>query len=199
MAQATFWFEFASTYSHIAAQRVEELAKERGVALAWRPFLLGPIFQAKGWTTSPFLIDPVKGAYMWRDMQRLSARMGLPLVKPPVFPARSMTAARMAIQIQDGPEMAAFVRAIYLAEYVEGLDIAETAVLLGVAKAVGLDGEELMAGAAGDGVKAKLKAQNDEAVALGLFGAPSITTRGEIFWGNDRIEEALDWAQEPWA
>ena len=66
-----FWYEFASTYSYPAAMRVEQTAKEAGVGLVWRPFLLGPIFGSQGWNDSPFNIYPAKGRYMWRDMARI--------------------------------------------------------------------------------------------------------------------------------
>ena len=196
---ATFWFEFASTYSHVAAQRVGALAAARGVDLVWRPFVLGAIFQAKGWTTSPFNTDPTKGAYMWRDMERLSARLGLPLRMPNPFPARSMLAARVAVQIQDRPEIGAFTRAVYAAEFVDGADIADPPLLASLAERLGLDGAGLIQGAASDPVKAALRANTDEAVRRGFVGAPTMTIGDEQFWGNDRLEEALDWAVKPWA
>jgi 2-hydroxychromene-2-carboxylate isomerase len=93
MATAEFWYEFASTYSYPAAMRVAELAGSRGVALAWRPFLLGPIFAAQGWRDSPFNIYPAKGRYMWRDMERICDGMGLPLKRPDPFPQNSLLAA----------------------------------------------------------------------------------------------------------
>ena len=66
-----FWFEFASTYSYPAAMRIAPLAKVAGVTVHWRPFVLGPIFKAQGWTTSPFNLYPAKGRNMWRDLERI--------------------------------------------------------------------------------------------------------------------------------
>ena len=86
MPSAEFWYEFASTYSYPAALRVGALADERGVSLVWRPFLLGPIFVAHGWRDSPFNIYPAKGRYMWRDLERTCAAMGVPLKRPEPFP-----------------------------------------------------------------------------------------------------------------
>src|SRR5262249_39233846 len=102
------WFEFASTYSHPAVQRVEALAAERGVRVGWRPFLLGPIFQRQGWTDSPFNLYPVKGRYMWRDLERVCAKHGIPFRRPSVFPRPSLVAARVACAAQDEPWGAAF-------------------------------------------------------------------------------------------
>jgi 2-hydroxychromene-2-carboxylate isomerase len=82
MTQAEFWYEFASSYSYPAAMRVEALATERGVALVWRPFLLGPLFAGQGWRDSPFNLYPAKGRYMWRDIERICGALGLPLTRP---------------------------------------------------------------------------------------------------------------------
>src|ERR1700730_5178732 len=93
----TFWYEFASTYSWLSAERIEALAVQAGVEVAWRPFLLGPIFAAQGWTSSPFNLFPAKGRNMWRDMERQCARLGLPpIVRPDPFPQNSLLAARLA-------------------------------------------------------------------------------------------------------
>ena len=91
-----FWYEFASTYSYLAAMRIEPLAEAAGVDIRWRPFLLGPIFAAQGWTSSPFNLFPAKGRYMWRDMERQAAALGLPFRKPDPFPQNALLAARVA-------------------------------------------------------------------------------------------------------
>src|SRR5690242_19394790 len=101
--QLEYWFEFASTYSHVASQRVEQLAGAAGVRVAWRPFLLGPIFKAQGWNTSPFNIYAAKGAYMWRDMERLCDKHGIRFKKPTDFPRNGLLAARVATAAEGEP------------------------------------------------------------------------------------------------
>src|SRR5262245_60867903 len=91
------WFEFASTYSYLAVGRAEEVVRGAGLELHWRPFLLGPIFQAQGWNDSPFNIYPVKGRYMWRDMERQCRAAGLPFQRPTQFPRSGLLAARVAL------------------------------------------------------------------------------------------------------
>jgi 2-hydroxychromene-2-carboxylate isomerase len=91
-----FWFDFASTYSYPAAMRIRPLAVQAGVEVRFRPFLLGPIFKAQGWTTSPFNLYPEKGRHMWRDLERLCEEMGLPFRRPDPFPQNSLLAARTA-------------------------------------------------------------------------------------------------------
>lgn len=197
MPRLTFWFEFASTYSYLAAARIEPLAREAGVEVIWRPFLLGPIFRAQGWETSPFTVYPAKGANMWRDMERLAQKYGLPpLTRPEVFPQNGLLAARLAIcggQAAWGPD---FVRSVYAAKFAEGHSIADSAVLADRLNALGVDGPALIEQAKTDqSVKDRLRANTENAIALGIYGAPSFTTDdGELFWGNDRLEDALAWA-----
>jgi len=93
-----FWFEFGSTYSYPAAHRVESRARDRGVDVVWRPFLLGPIFAAQGWNDSPFNLYPAKGRYMWRDWGRICSAAGLRWVRPSVFPRNGLLAARVAMK-----------------------------------------------------------------------------------------------------
>lgn len=194
MAVLDFWYEFASTYSYPAAMRIEDRAARKGVAVRWRPFLLGPIFAAQGWNTSPFNLHPAKGSYMWRDMQRICAAENLPLRRPDPFPQNSLAAARLALAL-DGPARADFSRAIYSAEFGDGAAIDDVAVLSAILARFGHDAPATMARAAGAPVKDALRANVAEAQAGGIFGAPSFTTAGgELFWGFDRMEAALDWA-----
>jgi 2-hydroxychromene-2-carboxylate isomerase len=194
MAQAEFWYEFASSYSYPAAMRVEALAAERGVALVWRPFLLGPLFAGQGWRDSPFNLYPVKGRYMWRDLERICGALGLPLTRPEPFPQNSLLAARVALALDDALRPA-FSRAVYRAEFGERRPIDASATLGALLAEIGVAPEPLLAQAIEDANKAALKAQTARAISIGLPGAPCLTTAdGEVFWGNDRIEQGLDWA-----
>jgi len=191
-----FWFEFASTYSYPAAMRIGALAQVRGVSVRWRPFLLGPLFKANGWTTSPFNIYPSKGRYMWRDLSRICTALDLPFAEPPGFPQNTLLAARVALVALDAPWGEEFCRAVYRAEFGDGRDIGEPAVIAGILSTLGQNPDDVFARAQSDDNKTRLRAQNDEAAACSIFGAPSfVTSDGELFWGNDRLEAALDWAK----
>ncbi|HUO88685.1 MAG TPA: 2-hydroxychromene-2-carboxylate isomerase [Rhizomicrobium sp.] len=195
MAVLEFWYEFASTYSYPAAMRVAKIAKAWQVAVRWRPFLLGPIFGAQGWNDSPFNIYPAKGKYMWRDLERICAREGLPLTLPPVrFPQNGLKAARIALAGEKDGWTAAFTRAVYAANFAEQKDISDDAVLAAILRGIGVDADAAQAAANTAENKAALKAQTDEAIARGIFGAPSFTAGKELFWGNDRLEEAVECA-----
>ena len=189
-----FWFEFASTYSYLTAMRVEQAAKQAGVALEWRPFLLGPIFRQQGWNDSPFNLYPVKGQYMWRDMERSCEKLGLPLRRPAAFPRNGLLAARVACRFAEEPWLPAFVRAVYTANFAQDRDIADAAVIADCLAQAGVsDAVAVLAAAQAPASKQKLAAQTDEAIRLGVFGAPSLVVGGELFWGNDRLEDALAW------
>ena len=188
-----FWFEFASTYSYPAAMRVAARAAAAGMAVEWRPFLLGPIFQAQGWNDSPFNVYPVKGRYMWRDLERICRKEGLALRRPSHFPRPSLIAARVAcIGAREdwGPD---FVRAVYHANFVEDREIGKLDVIGAILMALGIDAEAVLTQAQSPNVKARLRANTDEAVAAGIFGAPTFVIDGELFWGNDRLDDALAW------
>jgi 2-hydroxychromene-2-carboxylate isomerase len=190
-----FWFEFASTYSYPAALRIESTAAAAGVGVDWKPFLLGPIFGAQGWNDSPFNIYPVKGRYMWRDLERLCAKHGIPFRRPTRFPRPSLPAARIACLAAGetwGPE---FVRAVYRANFAEDRDIADPAVIGAILDGLGQPGAALVARTQAPEVKDALRRQTEEAQRLGIFGAPSFFVAGELFWGNDRLEDALAWAR----
>ena len=191
----TFWYEFASTYSYPTAMRIERLAAEAGVAVAWRPLLIGPLFhEQQGLTDSPFNTYPVKGAYMWRDMERVCDLENLPLVRPTQFPRNGMLAARVAIVGLEDGWTPAFSQAVYQANFVDDQDISDPAVLAPLIAAVGAGPEHVLAAATSDPIKARLKDHVAEARRQGVFGAPSfVTADGELFWGNDRLEQALDW------
>jgi 2-hydroxychromene-2-carboxylate isomerase len=195
-AVVEFWFEFASTYTYPAAMRIERLALARGIELRWQPFLLGPIFREQGWSDSPFNIYPVKGRYMWRDLQRTCAELGLEFKKPSQFPRNGLLAARVACAFTGQAWVPSFVRNVYTANFVEDRDIADPEVLAHCLAGLVEDPAATM-NAAGDAeTKARLRQNNERATALDIFGSPSFVVAGELFWGNDRLEAAFDWSEK---
>ena len=188
-----FWFEFASTYSHIAAQRIEAAARNAGVPVVWRPFLLGPIFQQQGWNDSPFNIYPAKGVYMWKDMERTCAKLGVPFRRPSKFPRPSLLATRIALALEPSPALVAeFVRRVYLANFHDDADTTSNDVIRGILQSMALpDSDAVLERATATETKDRLRARSEEAVARGIFGAPTFLIGSELYWGNDRLEDAL--------
>ena len=194
MPTVEFWFDFASTYSHVAALRLPPAATAAGVEVVPRPFLLGPIFTAQlGIRDSPFNVRPERGRYMWRDIERLCARHGLPFRRPSVFPRHSVLAARVACAGEGQAWLPAFVRAVFVANFAEDRDIADRAVIRSLLESVDEDTSALDRAETPE-VKAKLRENTDVATRRGLFDAPDFVVGGEIFFGQDRIADALDWA-----
>lgn len=196
MKTIDFWYEFASSYSYPAAMRVEHQVKREGLTLRWRPFLLGPIFRSQGWNNSPFNIYPIKGRYMWRDLERICAKQNLPL-KLPVsrFPQNGLKAARIALVLEQNARIGDFTCRVYAASFAEQRDISDDETLAGILRALDLDPATVVAAANAAENKAKLKVQTDEAIARGIFGAPSFTIGEELFWGGDRLDDAIAWAK----
>jgi 2-hydroxychromene-2-carboxylate isomerase len=188
-----FWFDFCSTYSYLTAERIEALAAADGIAVIWRPFLLGPLFLALGWNDSPFNIYPAKGRYMWRDMERLAQKHGLPFKRPSRFPRDGLLPARIACAYAEAPWCPAFVRAAFSANFAENRDIGERAVIADILTRLSQPADAVIAAAETQESKDRLRQQTGHAEEIGLFGAPSLIADGELFWGNDRLEDALAW------
>lgn len=191
---ADFWFEFGSTYSYPAAMRIDSLAASCDVAVTWRPFLLGPIFRQHGLVDSPFNLNPVKGRYMWRDLERICAAHELRFRRPTVFPRNGLLASRVACWHGDAVWLRSFVRNVFVANFVDDQDIADPAVVGRCLASAGVDPAQAMEAAQSDASKARLRRQTEQAASLGIFGAPAVTVGTELFWGNDRLEAALSWA-----
>ncbi|EEE36923.1 2-hydroxychromene-2-carboxylate isomerase family protein [Rhodobacteraceae bacterium KLH11] len=188
-----FWFDFASTYSYLSAMRIQQAAAVHGVLVEWQPFLLGPIFAEQGWDNSPFNIYPAKGRYMWRDMERLCAARGLPFQRPERFPQNSLTAARLALAIDPGDQRANFVRAVFSAQFGSGRDVSELNVL---SECLAISGASanLTGQIRAPHIKTALFEQVARAKALHIFGAPSFVVGDELFWGDDRLGDAISYA-----
>lgn len=190
-----FWFDHASTYSYVAAERIEDLARSNGVEVRWRPFLLGPIFtQQLGIKTSPFNVFPVRGRYMWRDVERLCQKFGIQWRQPSGFPRNGLLAARVACVAPDAPWGPAFHRAVFRANFVEDRDIADPALIRELLDRAGQDGAAIVARAGEPAVKQALYERGADAERAGIFGAPSFIVGRELFFGQDRLEDALAWA-----
>ena len=133
---------------------------------------------------------------MWRDLERTCAALGLPFVRPEAFPQNALLAARVALVGLTEVWGEDYCRAVYRAEFGEGRSIENPATIAEILKTLGLNADAVFVQAQSDEIKLRLRAQTEEAQRLGIFGSPSfLTADGELFWGNDRLEAALDWAK----
>jgi 2-hydroxychromene-2-carboxylate isomerase len=161
--------------------------------VAWRPFLLGPIFKQQGWNDSPFNIYAAKGAYMWKDLERQCAKHSVPFRKPSQFPRPSLLATRIALTLESSPaRVAEFVRRVYLANFSDDADTTSNDVIREVLQSMALpDGEAILEQATSPQTKERLRQRSEEALSRGIFGAPTFLIGNELYWGNDRLEDAL--------
>lgn len=187
-----FFYDFGSPASYLAYKRLPALAAEAGAAIVWRPMLLGGVFKATG-NASPVTV-PAKGRWMGADLQRWAARHGVPFVFNPHFPVNTLTLMRAAtgLQMRQPQDFARFHELVFNAMWRAPKNLGDPAVLAAVLAEGGFDPAALHALAADPDVKARLIATTEEAVARGVFGAPSFFVGDTLHFGQDR----LDWVAE---
>ena len=189
MAQTVeFFFDFGSPTSYLAYTQLPKLAAEAGAELRWRPMLLGGVFKATG-NASPVTV-PAKGRWMHEDMARWARRYGVPLAMNPHFPINTLTLMRGAVglQLRQPADFGRYVDAVYRAMWVEPRNLGDAAVLAATLQQAGFDTEAFAALVGDAEVKARLVAHTEEAVARGVFGAPTVFVGERMFFGQDRLD-----------
>jgi 2-hydroxychromene-2-carboxylate isomerase len=192
--EVEFWFEFGSNYSYLSVMRIETLASTARLRIVWRPFLLGPIFKSFGWETSPFVLQAAKGAYVWKDMQRQCDKYALAWTRPSVFPRPALLPARVALLGATQPWIGEFCRQVMFRNFGADFDIDSAQSVGDILAALELPAEQIIREAQTESTKLRLREQTEAAARRGIFGAPTFFVRDEMFWGNDRLEDALAFA-----
>ncbi len=186
-----FWFEFGSNYSYLSVMRIEQEAARLGVRVRWQPFLLGPIFRSFGWDTSPFVLQKAKGEYVWKDMVRECRKYGLPWTRPSTFPRTALLPLRVALVGAEQSWMGEYCRRVMLLNFAADRDIDSVEVVNDVLTQLELPTQQIIAQAQSDTNKLNLRVQTETAKAKRIFGAPTFFAGDEMFWGNDRLDDAL--------
>lgn len=186
-----YWFDFGSNYSYLSTLRIEQAARHAGVGVQWRPFLLGPVFRELGWSTSPFVLQKEKGDYTWQDMARQCRKYGLPWTRPSRFPRTAVLATRVALAWAEAAWVGGFCRLMMHLNFVEDRDIDSAETVSEVLAAMDLPVADILVRAQSGENRMRLREQTASARALGIFGAPTFFVGSEMFWGNDRLEDAL--------
>jgi 2-hydroxychromene-2-carboxylate isomerase len=189
-----FWLDFSSNYSYLSAMRIEAAADPLGIGVRWRPFLLGPIFESFGWRDSPFVLQAQKGAYVWIDMARQCAKHGLSWQRPSVFPRPAVLPMKVAAAHADAAWMPAYCRAMMSRNFAFDEAIDGEGPVTEVLEGLGLDARTVLAEALSGPGKTRLREHTARAQAQGIFGAPTFFVGAEMFWGNDRLDDALECA-----
>ncbi|MBI3147324.1 MAG: 2-hydroxychromene-2-carboxylate isomerase [Betaproteobacteria bacterium] len=190
--QLDFFYFIGSTYTYLAVMRAEELARQAGVSLNWRPFSVRTLMREQ--ENIPFSSKPLKLKYMWRDVERRAERHGLDWRDVPKYPIdaeeRANRVATLAAMEGWCPQ---FTRAAYRTWFLEGQDPGEQAALAALLAELGKDPQSVIAAADETTVREQYLAETDTARQLGLFGSPTFVCGSELFWGDDRLEDALAW------
>ena len=191
-----FWFEFGSNYSYLSVMRIENEARRHGVRIVWKPFLLGPILRALGMENSPFVLQKEKGAYVWQDMARQCRKYGLRWLQPTTFPRLGVLPLRIALLGAAEPWIGAFCRRVMELNFVRDQDINQPEAMVPILKALDLPAADILVQAQAEPTKSRLRQQTDEARSRGIFGAPTFFVGREMFWGNDRLDDAFLFAAD---
>ena len=187
-----FFFFFGSTHSYLSAMRIEDLAARAGVSVNWRPFSVRALMREQGNTFHT--ISP-RTAYMWRDIERRAAEHGLPFVRPPIWPTDpDQLANRVGTVAASEGWCPAYARASFRSWYLDGKELGDLACLSAVLRELGKAPEDIIARANSEAVRALYDSETDVARKLGVSGVPTFAVGREIFWGDDRLEQALAWA-----
>ena len=188
MRRLEFFFDYGSPYSYLANSRLPALAERAGAEVSYRPMLLGGVFKATG-NSSP-AVEPceAKRAYGGLELRRWIAHLGVPFSCNPHFPINTLLLMRTAVAAQRAGVFEPFHRAVYPAFWVDGENLGEPEVVTRVVEKAGLDARTLLEAAGDPEVKGELRATTEEAVARGVFGAPTFFVEDEMFFGNDRLD-----------
>lgn len=192
MARVDFFFDLSSPYSYLAATQIEAVAARAGAEVAWRPMVLGAVFKATG-NAMPAHVA-AKAKYMFDDLARWAEQYGVPFRFSSRFPLNTIKAMRLVVAVEAEGKAGPLARALFDAMWVDDRDVTDDATLRAAADAAGVDAAKALAAVETPAVKDRLRANTDEAVARGAFGAPAIFVGDQLFWGNDRlhhVERAL--------
>ena len=188
--QLDFYFDCSSPWTYLAFHAIQPLAKEAGAEIVWKPILVGGVFNAVNQTVyeSRARPNPLKQAYMLKDLQDWARLYGLAIKFPPtVFPVNSVKCMRGAFAALDEGQLVPYATAAFEAYWADDRDLSREEVLADLATKAGMDHQRLFAAIETDSCKTRLRANTDELIARGGFGSPTIFVGDEMFFGNDRM------------
>jgi len=188
-----FFYFFGSGYAYLSVMRIDEAAERAGVEVLWRPFSVRTLMRENN---IGLRNQPGKMRYIWRDIERRAKWHGIPFVKPPIWPTDpDELANRVAIVAFAEGWGRDYTKASFRSWYLDGQPLGEPSALDQVLSSLGRDPAEVVAKANTDETRATYAAETEAARQLGIFGSPAFVADGEVFWGDDRLEEALAWAK----
>jgi 2-hydroxychromene-2-carboxylate isomerase len=190
-----FWFSIASTYTYLSVCRMADIVGRTGIEIRCNPFNVRTIMLEQN--NIPFRTKPVKLAYMWRDIERRAALYGLPFAGPAPYPLKDVSLAD-GVALLGAREgwCLEYTAAVYRRWFLGHQDMSNDEQIGAALKEVGQNPERIIALARGDGLQAELVSATERAKGLGVFGSPTFVVGDEVFWGDDRLDDAITWAQQ---
>ncbi|MDF0599193.1 2-hydroxychromene-2-carboxylate isomerase [Psychromarinibacter sp. C21-152] len=194
MTPIEFWYSIGSTYSYLTVMRLGAVARAEGLDVTWRPFNVRAIMVAQN--NIPFRDKPVKAAYMWRDIERRAAKYGLPVQVPAPYPLAGLEIAnRVALVGMEEGWGVSYTVETYRRWFQHGQPAGSEPNLSESVAAAGQDPERVLEAAMADRTGAALAKETATGEGLGVFGSPTFVVGGEVFWGDDRLDDAIAWAR----
>lgn len=194
MKHIDFFYFFGSAYSYLSVMRIGELAKKANVDVRWRPFNVRPLMTENNVALRS---EKLKVKYMWRDVERRAAHHGLSFIKPPLWPTDpDLLANRIGIVASEEGWCESYTVASFKAWYLDGMPLGTRESLAHILTPLKQDVDHVIARAESPAILEKYNQETDVARSFGVFGSPSFVVDGELFWGDDRLEEAIKWATE---
>ena len=192
MRHIDFFYFFGSGYAYLSVMRIKALAEAAGVSVSWRPFNVRPLMQENN---VALRTEKAKVSYLWRDIERRAANHALPFVKPPIWTTDpDLLANRVGIVASQEGWIEPYTVRSFQAWYLEGLPLGTEESLAYILESIGQNMNAAITKANSPAVQLKFEAETNVARSFGVFGSPSFIVDGELFWGDDRLEEAIAWA-----
>lgn len=194
MAPIDFWYSIGSTYSYLTVMRLADVAKRTKATFNWRPFNVRHVMTLQN--NIPFKDKPVKTAYMWRDIARRAERFGLTPRLPAPYPLPGLVLANQVatLGVEEG-WCETYTREAYRLWFEMDEPAGQEPNLTLAITHAGADPERVLSEARGPRIEGKLQRETETAMRLGIFGSPTFAVGDEIFWGDDRLDDAIDWAR----
>src|SRR4051812_4312779 len=189
-----FWFSIASTYTYLSVSRMADVVGRTGVEIRYNPFNVRTIMIEQN--NIPFRTKPVKLAYMWRDIERRAALYGLPFAGPAPYPLKDVSLAD-AVAFLGAREgwCLEYTAAVYRRWFLGHQDMSNDEQIGAALKEAGQSPDRIIALARGEALQRELVSATERAKGLGVFGSPTFVVGEEVFWGDDRLDDAITWSQ----
>lgn len=192
MRHIDFFYFLGSGYAYLSVMRIKALAEKAGISVAWRPFNVRPLMQENN---VALRTEKAKVKYLWRDIERRCATHGIAFVKPPIWTTDpDLLANRVAIVASQEGWIEPYTLMSFQAWYLEGLPLGTEESLAHILGQLGKQTSAVIERANSADTYAQLDDETAAARSFGVFGSPSFVVDGELFWGDDRLEEAVAWA-----